>query len=459
MSRVRPIVSSSFSLSLVPFLLSLSLAACRDTASSDAGAPRSDSMSKGEAGVPSSSSTDGLSWPILPRTRVDVQRLVSSSLLRRPVNPTRGEPIDGTTLVLQASLEELARSPSGDTTLRDVLAERTKQQKNTAGAYLLVGVSHASADSAVLFKKLVEAPASYTHVGVELFSADGHWSGLADDAQRGSTAALEAYLERGDAPSLAALKAAHEQSDYVAWKLGYADTVMDLAVAARAGSYSLLPLDLPPTMKASLAPTLGDALLDLREVHAALALRSALKRYAAAGRGRGPQRVAMLWGDAHVGEAGIARFLPASADVTTVHVVGSNGSPFNGKTLVLNDPILLPRKAGELVSVLPDVGTKGTVDRVRETASPTVPARPGEVVVNVGGESGTRVTHAALGPHRVDLDGKRALFRVASGPLTYVLETKTERVVGALSLTTGETCDVSFDAKTRTTRIEHHLPK
>lgn len=455
MSRLRSVVSS-FSLSFVPFALSVSLLlpGCRDTAS-DAGAPRSDSMSKTEAGAPSNS--DGLSWPILPRTREDVQRLVSSSLLRRPGEPTRGEPIDGTIPVLQASLEELARAPSGDTTLRDVLAERMKQQKNTAGAYLLVGVSHASADSVVLFKKLVEAPASYTYVGVELLAADGHWSGMADDAQRGSTAALEAYLERGDATSLTALKAAHEQSDYVAWKLGYADTVMDLAVAARAGSYALLPLDLPPAMKTRLAPTLGDALLDLREVHAALALRSALKRHAAAG--RGPLRVAMLWGDAHVGEAGIARFLPASADVTTVHVVGSNGSPFNGKTLVLNDPILLPGKAGELVSVLPDVGTKGTVDRVRETASPIVPVRPGEVVVNVSGESGTRLTHAALGPRRADLDGKKAVFRVSPGPLTYVLETKTERVVGALSLTTGETCDVSFDAKTRTTRIEHHLPK
>jgi hypothetical protein len=395
---------------------------------------------------------------MLPRTREDVQGLVETSMLRRPSDPARPEPIDGATLVLRASLEDLARAPSGESTLRDVLAERASHEKT--GSYLLVGVNHASADAVVLFKRLVEAPASYTHVGVELFSADGHWSGSADDAQRGSTAALEAYVERGDGPSFTALKAAHEQSDYVAWKLGYADTVLDLAVAARAGTYTLVPLDLPPAMKASLGTPLGEALLDLREVHAALTLRSALKRYAAGGPGRRPVRMAMLWGDAHVGQAGIARFLPASADVTTVHVTSADMALLaNGKTLVLNDPVMLPGKSGELVAVLPEKSSRGTVDRVRAKAgSAPVPGRPGEVTVNVGGEAGTRLVRAALGARRVDVDGAKALLRVSPGPVTYVLETKSERVVGSLALVAGETCHVSFDAKTRTTRIEHHLP-
>ncbi len=395
---------------------------------------------------------------MLPRTREDVQNLVATSMLRRPADPARPEAVDGATLVLRASIDELARAPSGEATLRDVLAERTSHEKT--GSYLLVGVNHASADAVVLFKRLVEAPASYTHVGVELFSADGHWSGMADDAQRGSTAALEAYVERGDALSFTALKAAHEQSDYVAWKLGYADTVLDLAVAARAGTYTLVPLDLPPTMKASLATPLGDALLDLREVHAALTLRSALKRYAAGGAGRRPVRMAMLWGDAHVGQAGIARFLPATVDVTTLHVVGADMALLaNGKTLVLNDPVMLPGKAGELVAVLPEKSSRGAVDRIRAKAgSAPVPGHPGEVTVNFGGEAGTRLVRAALGARRVDVDGAKALLRVTPGPVTYVLETKAERVVGSLALVAGETCDVSFDAKTRTTRIEHHLP-
>ena len=466
MSRVRSLLSSRISPSRFASVLTLLLAlsGCRDKPSDDAGAPHSTpgpSGEAGEAGGPSSSgpSSDGLSWPMLPRTREDVQSLVATSILRRPSDPARAEPIDGANLVLHTSIDDLARAPSGESPLRDVLAERISHEKN--GSYLLVGVNHASADAVVLFKRLVEAPASYTHVGVELFAADGHWSGMADDAQRGSTAALDAYTERGDAPSFVALKAAHEQSDYVAWKLGYADTVLDLAVAARAGAYTLVPLDLPPSMKASLAAPLGDTMLDLREVHAALTLRSTLKRYAAGGPGRRPVRMAMLWGDAHVGQAGIARFLPASVDVTTLHVVGADIALLvNGKTLVLNDPVLLPGKSGELVAVLPEAASRGTVDRVRAKAgSAPSPGRPGEVTVNVGGEAGTRLVRAALGARRADVDGAKALLRVSPGPVTYVLETKTERVVGAVSLVEGETFDVSFDAKTRTTRIEHHLPK
>ncbi len=470
MSRVRSLLSFRVSpprfASMLALLLALS--ACRDKGSDDAGARRS-TPTVGEAGASSASgaTSDELSWPMLPRTPEDVHSLVSTSVLRRPAEPVRPAPIDGANLVLHTSLDDLARAPSGESTLRDVLAERASREKN--GSYLLVGVNHASADSVALFKKLVEAPASYTHVGVELFAADGHWSGLADDAQRGSSAALDAYFERGDASSFAALKAAHEQSDYVAWKLGYADTVLDLAVAARAGAYTLVPLDLAPAMKASLANALGDTLLDLREVHAALSLRSVLKRYSTGGPGRKPVRMAMLWGDTHVGPAGIARFLPASVDVTTVHVVGANtaslpnGAP-GGTTLVLNDPVLLPGKTDDLVVVLPDEGSRGTVDRVRlkegSASAPTLAkGRAKEVTVNAGGEPGTRLSRVALGRQRVDVNGAKASLRVSPGAVTYVLETKSDRVVGALTLAEGETCDLSFDAKTRTTRIEHHLPK
>lgn len=322
--------------------------------------------------------------------------------------------------------------------------------EGSGDGYLLVGVSHASGAPVVAFRRLVEGPGTYTHVGLEPLAADGRWSGLSDAEQRGSSALLAAYMTKGDAESLEALRVAHDTHDYAAWKLGYSSVVLDLVPPSRAGAYTLVPLDMPPPLKAKLA-ALGDRLLDVRELHAFFALREALS---------GPRpraRVAMLWGDAHVGQAGVARFLPAGATVISVHVLGLEAEPARASdkraagppsTTVL-DPLLVPMPAGELALVLPSPGADAAVDRVRRGDSDGKATH-----LLVSGEPGAVVT---VGEHVHTVGAKAEPMVVGPGDHTYVVERKGSRVVGALSFVAGETCELRVEPAG--VRIEHHLPR
>jgi hypothetical protein len=364
----------------------------------------------------------------------------------RKASAKRPEPTSARELLEHLGAVELARVVSGEAAVRSALLRRVSE--GTGDGYLLVGVSHASGEPVVAFRRLVEGPGSYTHVGVEPFAADGHWSGLADTEQRGASALVATYLTKGDAASLDAIRAAHDTHDYAAWKLGYTSLVMDLVPPARAGAYTLLPLDMPPQLKTKLAG-LGDRLLDVRELHAFFTLREALS---------GPRpraRVAMLWGDAHVGPAGIARFLPAPATVVSVHVVAADAALGSGPdggaraSLAVVDPLLVPMPSGELALVLPSPRADALVDRVRRADGDGRETR-----LLVSGEPGIVVT---VGARELRVTAKAQPTPIEAGDHTYVVERKGTRIVGALALAPGETCELRADQAGL--RVEHHLPK
>ena len=388
-----------------------------------------------------------LAWPSLPTTPEAARTVVDAYAVRK-THAKRPEPTSARELLEHLGALELARAPSGDAAVKSALQRRVSE--GTGDGYLLVGVSHASGAPVVAFRRLVEGPGAYTHVGLEPFAADGHWSGLSDAEQRGSSALLAAYMTKGDAESLEALRVAHDTHDYAAWKLGYSSLVLDLVPPSRAGAYALVPLDMSPQLKTKLA-ALGDRLLDVRELHAFFALREALS---------GPRpraRVAMLWGDAHVGQAGIARFLPVGATVVSVHVLGLEGEPARPSdkrdagppaTTVL-DPLLVPMPSGELALVLPSPGADAGVDRVRRADGDGKTTQ-----LLVSGEPGAVVT---VGEHVHTVVAKAAPLAVGPGDHTYVVERKGSRVVGALSLVPGETCELRVDHAGL--RVEHHVPR
>ncbi|MBL9110964.1 MAG: hypothetical protein JNM74_16900, partial [Myxococcales bacterium] len=350
---------------------------------------------------PASSSLPGvpkvaLAWPSLPTTPEAARAVVDAYVVRK-TNARRPAAVSARDLLEHLGAVELARAPSGDAAVKSALLRRVSE--GTGDGYLLVGVSHASGEPVVAFRRLVEGPGSYTHVGLEPLAADGHWSGLSDAEQRGSSSLLANYMTKGDAESLEALRVAHDTHDYAAWKLGYASLVLDLVPPSRAGAYALVPLDMPPQLKTKLA-ALGDRLLDVRELHAFFALREALS---------GPRpraRVAMLWGDAHVGQAGIARFLPVGATVVSVHVLGLEAEP--GRTsderdagppaTTVLDPLLVPMPSGDLALVLPSPGADSRVDRVRRADGDG-----GETRLLVSGEPGMVVT---VGGHTIRVTAK-----------------------------------------------------
>jgi len=360
--------------------------------------------------------------------------------------------LDAADLIAKTGPEKLAHAVAGEEPIRAALL--AKMAEGAGDAYLVVGGSHASQGQIEAFRRLVEVPASYTHVMVEVLAADGHWSGLPDAEQLGATSALDAYLGTGSAASFAALRAAHEASDYVAWKLGYAPVVLDLAVAARAGAFRLLPADMAPAMKVRLAD-LGEALLDVRELHAALTLRAAL----AGDRPRA--KVAMLWGDAHAGQGGVGRFLPRDATVVTVHLLGArDGAAAPEKKLegkvILDAPVLFPANAAgdELALLLPDAHTRGDVDRAKLADAPAGDAQGAQVSLVC--DAGAKLY---LGDAVHELGPKPTALRLPAGSVTYVVDANGVLVVGALELVAGEAASVTFDPKRRETRIEHHVPK
>lgn len=431
----------------VSWLAAFSMA-CRGGSSSGPLDGGSDVSSVAQA--PSSARSKGaLAWPSLPGTPEAARAVVDAYVVRK-TNASRPAAVSARDLVEPLGAAGLARVVSGEAAVRRALLDRVSAGNGASDGYLLVGVSHASGEPVVAFRRLVEGPGSYTHVGLEPLAADGHWSGLSDAEQRGSSSLLANYMTKGDAESLEALRVAHDTHDYAAWKLGYASLVLDLVPPSRAGAYALVPLDMPPQLKTKLA-ALGDRLLDVRELHAFFALREALS---------GPRpraRVAMLWGDAHVGQSGIARFLPVGATVVSVHVLGLEAEP--GRTsderdagspaTTVLDPLLVPMPSGDLALVLPSPGADSRVDRVRRADGDG-----GETRLLVSGEPGVVVT---VGGHTIRVTAKAQAIPASAGDLTYVVERKGTRIVGALTLVAGEACELRADRAGL--HVEHHLPK
>ncbi len=461
----------------VALVLGVSIVACHEpqvpaapssavpaSAAASAGFPSGSSSLPSSLRSPSgsSASSSATSWPELPRTPEALHALVERATTRPPGDAGANVDLDPLELLRQMGRAGLVRAISGEGRIREELARRL-DSAGAGDAYLLFGTHHDSSGQIEAFRRAVGPPAHYTHLVLEQLAADGRWAGLEREAQRGVGEVVARYLKVGDSASFVSLRDAHETSDYASWKFGYSPAVLDIVATARASSTVLLPCDMPPSLKTRLAP-LGDELGRLRELHCAFALRDSLvqeeiPRGASSGR-----RIAMLWGDAHVAKSAIRRFLPAAAKIVVVRVLGQrhgHDSPMRGVAgrLVLDDPLLVPRdeQGNELVLLLPDEHTRGDVDRVRSVSpapAGSTEAKAKDAMVRVRADPNGTVS---LGPASGAVGGVATTLRIPPGDHTYVYSTGTVMVAGGLTVTAGEIVELSFDARRKTTRVEHML--
>jgi hypothetical protein len=243
--------------------------------------------------------------------------------------------------------------------------------------------------------------------------------------------------------------------DYTAWKFGYVDSVMDLVFAARAQRLPLRGCDMPGPVQDRLRALSGPLRDSLRELHCLLALEQPgpVKDH--------PRRVAMFWGQAHLGPRGLPRFLPADALVVSLYLLGRRPGPLTpeaelARHLVVDDLLLLPldRSDEQLALLLPGPPLGGELSRSREwtTSTSRGPARlrvssqlPGELFV-----CGRQV--------RVGVEDQ-TLELPPQPSAGYLLRAGRLRMAGAVELRSGSVVELSFDPARRATRLHLALPR
>jgi hypothetical protein len=307
-------------------------------------------------------------------------------------------------------------------------------------AYLLVGTWHDAPGQIDAFRRLV-GPGGLRGldvVAVEMFRADGAWSGAPTDPQRGDGAAINAYVTHGDADAFASLARAHRDVDYAAWKLDYEATVLDLLVEARAARLRFRGCDMPIALQERSGASPGPLRHRLREIHCVRSLPPPPRET--------PRRAALLWGDAHLAPDGLQRFLPASAAVLALHLVGARLTPGALETALAKDlavtaPVLVPLGADEAALVLPDAVLGAQVDRVLTRAEPGAPFAPGVFMSGRGDGS------VVVGDRSTVVGERRASIAVPEGEHTYVYASGAKRTVGVLRLDAGHRVELAFEGR------------
>ena len=313
-------------------------------------------------------------------------------------------------------------------------------------AYLLFGTWHDAPGQIESFRRRVGPGGlrGLTVVAVELFRADGAWGGAPAELQRGDGAAIDAYVAHGDLEAFAGLARSHRGVDYVAWKLGYEATVLDLLVNARATGVRFLGCDMPAGLQEKTGAPPGEVRHRLREIHCLRSLPPTP--------GGRPRRAALLWGDAHVKAEGLIRFVPPAAAALSIHLVGRRLEPGPmeaalAKELSVVEPALVPLGPDEAALILPDATLGARVDRVLtgpeagEAVAPGLAVRaevPGVLVV---------------GERSVPVGPEAVVIPLPEGEHAYVYVGGGRRVVGALRLDRGHRVELSFDPRSGLTRL------
>jgi hypothetical protein len=307
------------------------------------------------------------SWPALPLNRGEAELLVYYQTRRKP------DLLPHPSLAPKNLLKRLSDSKSHqlvvgyENIIRWFESRLASANKRHQDSYLLWGTYHDSAGQMETFRHLIGPGGidGLTQVVVEQFDADGGWSNIPLNNQRGDTKIMAAYLKSGDLKHWNSIAAKQLRENYTAWKYNYLFTVMDLLLASRASGIPVLGCDMPRSLQ-NLADSVGSHLFRLRELHCLFALKKVAQNQ------RGPLRVAMLWGQDHVTPHGIRRYIDPHAVVISAYVFGFRPDPQSPERqlrsrLILNDPVLLPlEKSEEQVLVLlpgPDLG--GNLDRSR----------------------------------------------------------------------------------------------
>jgi hypothetical protein len=149
--------------------------------------------------------------------------------------------------------------------------------------------------------------------------------------------------------------------------------------------------------------------------------------------------------------------VPVEAAVLAIEVWGyrpgqESAEAALSRKLVVNDPVLVPLRAGggEVALLLPDAVLGGDVDRVREEALP-------QTVESIHIEATASGTLAVFGQSKtISLQG--GTVSLPAGEHTYSFDVKGLRFVGSVRVTRGGTVDLHFDPSRRATRVVQHEP-
>jgi hypothetical protein len=375
-------------------------------------------------------------WPELPRTREAAEELVRTRTARPVTGGAETDALSAAALI-RALDERPGALVAGDAPVLAWIQAFLDRAANAGhdGA-VLYGTYHDAGGQIDAFRRLIGPLGlrGLTHVAVEQLRADGAWKGVPEGAQRGDDAAIGAWLASGDRGALEALAQRHAASDYAAWKFGYEPSVLELLVTARAAGVHFTGCDLAASTQAILAGLPELSRLRLRELHCVLSLPAA----------KGPRRMALLWGQAHVQREGLRRFFPPDVAALSVYVLGYRSGEWTteatlGSRLALTDPLLIPLDAEgtEIAILYPDGLLGATIDRVRSDAPR---GKPG-LWVHVVGATGT--LHVGDRAFPVGPDVQR--LDVAPGEHAYVLALDSVRFAGAIHLPPGGGVDLSFD--------------
>ncbi|MEZ4441844.1 MAG: hypothetical protein R3B72_22275 [Polyangiaceae bacterium] len=392
-----------------------------------------------------SAAPEAVPWPSLPDGPATLGRVLDGATRRPtptpdPVTPER----------LRAALRVAVRDgvlaggmPAAVDALEAAVEAGSGRGRHT---WLLVGNHHDAAAQLDAFRRLTGplglTPAPLT--AVELLKADGAWTGLPLDLQRGDDEVLNRYLATGARADLEALQA---RESYTAWKFGDRDGLADLVVGARASGRPLMGCDMPLAMQSRLRETVGPEADRLRDLHCALAIQRTLAKAPRA-------TVALLIGEAHLDGERLPRFLPAGDTLIELHLFG--GRPLDAArvgAIQVTTPLLVPLGPRRLALLLAAPPLEAPVDRLRE-----------------------RHPRSELGPPRLVVRGERARLVVgfeeraiggsyerpsAHGPLPFLLEQGDRILAGVVELPArGHVVldALEWEAEAGPLRIEHHEP-
>jgi hypothetical protein len=397
-------------------------------------APASSQVPKPSAAIGTDPEPRVSAFPEFPTTSAAIEDLVRRET-RRP--PKQSTPLSAESV--RAAISERPNAiVAGDRAIVRWL--QAFLDRAPRDAYLLVGNWHDAPGQIDAFRRLV-GPAGVRGldlVALEMFRAPSAWRGVPAALQQGDDAAIEAYVARGDRDAFLGLIRAHREADYVAWKLDYVPTVMDLLIQARATGVPLHGCDMPVALQEKAGVARGVSGLRLREIHC-------VKSLPAVPRGR-PRRAALLWGDAHLAPDGIGRFLPADAAVLSVHLLGARleaGAVETAlaKYVAVADPVLVPLGDDEAALLLPDAALGARVDRAVTTPEAGSPFVPGVAVVAtergsllVGGRS------AIVGP-------EGATVAIPEGEHAWIFTNQDQRTIGSLRLDAGHRLELAFHGR------------
>lgn len=414
---------------LGPVVLSVAALACNAPRDPAAGAP---STSPAAAVVASA-------WPELPRTPEAADQLIRARTTREipGIDPAATSP----EALLRAIADRPAALVAGDAGVVAWL-QRDIDRAAAGGrdSVLLFGSYHDAGGQIDAFRRLIGPLGlrGLTHVAVEQLRADGAWSGVPRDVQRGDDETVGAWLASGDRSALEALARRHALSDYAAWKFGYEPAVLDLLITARGAGIHLAGCDLATSAQELLADVPEASRLRLRELHCLFSLPAA----------KGPRTIALLWGQAHVRRDGLRRFLPVTTAALSVYAFGYRSGEWTaestlGARLALTDPLLVPLDPDgtEIAILYPDGPLAATIDRVRAEASSGEPG----LHVRIEGAQGT----LHLGDRAVPVGADLRRIDAPVGESAYVLDAGTTRFAGAIHLPPGGGLDLIFDPARR----------